>query len=42
MVCRIRKLNGLEQYGMKWNEWNGLPKHEVHVAKFDELKSFDV
>ena len=29
IVYRIRKLNGLEQYAMEWNEWNCLPKHGV-------------
>ena len=27
IVCKIRKLNGLEQYGMEWDGWDGFPKH---------------
>ena len=29
MVCKIRKLNGLEQYGMKWDGWDGFTKYGV-------------
>ena len=29
MVCKIRKLNGLEQYGMEWDGWDSFPKHGV-------------
>ena len=28
MVCKIRKLNGLEQYRMEWDEWDGFPNME--------------
>ena len=31
MVCKIRKLNGLEQYGMEWDGWDGFPKHGVYL-----------
>ena len=31
MVCKIRKLNGLEQYGMEWDRWDGFPKHGVYL-----------
>ena len=27
MVCKIRKLNGLEQYGMEWDVQDGFPKY---------------
>ena len=33
MVCRIRKLNSLEQYRMECNEWNDLSKHGVKKLK---------
>ena len=33
MVCRIKKLNNLEQYEIKWNELNGLFKHGVKMTK---------
>ena len=33
MVCKIRKLNGFEQYGMEWDGWDGFPKHSVNSLK---------
>ena len=33
MVCKIRKLNGLEQFRMKWNGQDDLPKHGVKKLK---------
>ena len=36
MICKIRKLNGLEQYGMEWDGWDNFPKHGVKfVCKND-------
>ena len=32
MICKIRKLNGLEQYIMEWDEWDGFPKHWVEYS----------
>ena len=29
MVCRIRKLNSFELYGIEWDGFDGFPKHEV-------------
>ena len=29
IVSRIRKLNDLKQYGIEWDEWDGLPKQGV-------------
>ena len=38
MVCRIRKLNGLEQYVMKWDSLDGLPKHGIIAKVFAKNK----
>ena len=36
MVYKIRKLNGLEQYRMEWNEWNDLSK-QIYVGMYTKM-----
>ena len=31
IICRIRKLNGLKQYKIEWNEWDDLLKHKGYI-----------
>ena len=42
MVCRIRKLNGLKQYGMEWDGWDDFFKYGVKdiVQGFGKLKKW--
>ena len=37
MVCKIRKLNGLEQHGMKWDGWDGFPKHKSTYGVYSNM-----